>query len=60
MAQVGFGSYHKKTSKMVLIGSNHSFPLSEFATNEAIQCSEVYEYAMSLGNPSFYSPNLQV
>lgn len=59
MAQVGFGSYHKKTSKMVLIGSNHSLPLSEFAINEAIQCSEVYEYAMSLGNPSFFSPNLQ-
>ncbi|XP_052093102.1 uncharacterized protein LOC127729365 isoform X3 [Mytilus californianus] len=59
MAQAGFGSYHKKTSKMVLIGSNHSLSLSEFATNEAIQCSEVYEYAMSLGNSSFFSPNLQ-
>ncbi|XP_071152410.1 protein transport protein Sec16A-like isoform X2 [Mytilus edulis] len=59
MAQAGFGSYHKKTSKMVLIGSNHSLSLSEFATSEAIQCSEVYEYAMSLGNSSFFSPNLQ-
>lgn len=37
-----------------------SLPLSEFATNEAIQCTEIYEYANSLGNPSYYTVNFQV
>ncbi|XP_078325868.1 uncharacterized protein LOC111124202 isoform X11 [Crassostrea virginica] len=59
MAHVNFGSYRKKTAKMVLVGSNHSLPLSEFATNEAIQCTEIYEYANSLGNPSYYTVNFQ-
>ncbi|XP_061183855.1 uncharacterized protein LOC133192032 isoform X3 [Saccostrea echinata] len=59
MAQVNFGSYQKKTAKMVLVGSNHSLPLSEFSTNEAIQCTEIYEYANSLGNPSYYTVNFQ-
>ncbi|XP_064615926.1 LOW QUALITY PROTEIN: protein transport protein Sec16A-like [Liolophura sinensis] len=51
MAQIDFGTYSKKTSKLVLIGSSHNLPFDEFATNEAIQCTEVYEYALSLGNP---------
>ncbi|KAL5012898.1 hypothetical protein ScPMuIL_011449 [Solemya velum] len=59
MAQVSFGSFTKKTSKIVLIGSSHTLPLEEFATNEAIQCTEIYEYAMSLGNPGFVLGNLQ-
>lgn len=59
MAQASFGSYYKKTSKLVLIGNNHSLPLEEFITNEAIQCTEIYEYAMSLGNPSFFLSNFQ-
>ena len=37
-----------------------SLPLSEFCTNEAIQCTEIYEYAMSLGNASFVLANFQV
>ncbi|XP_056012236.1 protein transport protein Sec16A-like isoform X4 [Ostrea edulis] len=59
MAQVNFGSYQKKTAKMVLVGSNHSLPLTEFSTNEAIQCTEIYEYANTLGNPSYYTVNFQ-
>ncbi|XP_072287986.1 protein transport protein Sec16A isoform X2 [Pyxicephalus adspersus] len=60
MAQVGFGVYTKKTTKLVLIGSNHSLPFAKFATNEAIQRTESYEYAQSLGTRTISLPNIQV
>nr|XP_055181153.1 protein transport protein Sec16A isoform X8 [Nyctereutes procyonoides] len=60
MAQVGLGVYTKKTTKLVLIGSNHSLPFSKFATNEAIQRTEAYEYAQSLGAQTCSFPNFQV
>ncbi|XP_042334135.1 protein transport protein Sec16A isoform X2 [Sceloporus undulatus] len=60
MAQVGFGVYTKKTTKLVLIGSNHSLPFQRFATNEAIQRTEAYEYAQSLGTQPCCLPNFQV
>lgn len=59
MAQVNFGTYSKKTSKIVLIGSSHSLPLNEFATNEAIQCTEIFEYAQLLGNSMYSMPSFQ-
>ncbi|XP_037652867.1 protein transport protein Sec16A isoform X2 [Choloepus didactylus] len=60
MAQVGFGVYTKKTSKLVLIGSSHSLPFLKFATNEAIQRTEAYEYAQSLGAQTCPLPSFQV
>uniref|UniRef100_A0A8D3BJL6 Protein transport protein sec16 n=1 Tax=Scophthalmus maximus TaxID=52904 RepID=A0A8D3BJL6_SCOMX len=60
MAQVGLGVFTKKSTKMVLIGSNHSFPFYQFATNEAIQRTEAYEYAQSLGSQPCSLPNFQV
>ncbi|KAK0152425.1 Protein transport protein Sec16A [Merluccius polli] len=60
MAQVGLGVYTKKSTKMVLVGSNHSLPFYQFATNEAIQRTEAYEYAQSLGSQSCSLPNFQV
>ncbi|XP_021563816.1 protein transport protein Sec16A [Carlito syrichta] len=60
MAQVGFGVYTKKTTKLVLIGSNHSLPFFKFATNEAIQRTEAYEYAQSLGAQTCSLPSFQV
>ncbi|XP_029775286.1 protein transport protein Sec16A isoform X2 [Suricata suricatta] len=60
MAQVGLGVYTKKTTKLVLIGSNHSLPFAKFATNEAIQRTEAYEYAQSLGAQTCSFPNFQV
>nr|XP_048678642.1 protein transport protein Sec16A isoform X1 [Caretta caretta] len=60
MAQIGFGVYTKKTTKLVLIGSNHSLPFLKFATNEAIQRTESYEYAQSLGTQPCCLPNFQV
>ncbi|KAL4617398.1 protein transport protein Sec16A isoform X1 [Arapaima gigas] len=60
MAQVGLGVYTKKNTKMVLIGSNHSLPFFKFASNEAIQRTESYEYAQSLGSQPCSLPNFQV
>ncbi|KAM4020820.1 protein transport protein Sec16A isoform 2-T2 [Anomaloglossus baeobatrachus] len=60
MAQVGFGVFTKKTTKLVLIGSNHSLPFAKFASNEAIQRTEAYEYAQSLGAHTISLPNIQV
>uniref|UniRef100_A0A3Q2EJ14 Protein transport protein sec16 n=1 Tax=Cyprinodon variegatus TaxID=28743 RepID=A0A3Q2EJ14_CYPVA len=60
MAQVGLGVYTKKSTKLVLIGSNHSLPFNQFATNEAIQRTEAYEYAQSLGSQHCSLPNFQV
>ncbi|XP_072310740.1 protein transport protein Sec16A isoform X2 [Eucyclogobius newberryi] len=60
MAQVGLGVYTKKSTKMVLIGSNHSFSFYLFASNDAIQRTEAYEYAQSLGSHSCSLPNFQV
>lgn len=37
-----------------------SLQLGEFASNAAIQCTEVYEYAQSLGNARFTLPQFQV
>ncbi|OCT65295.1 protein transport protein Sec16A isoform X2 [Xenopus laevis] len=60
MAQVGFGIFTKKSTKLVLIGSNHSLSFAKFCTNEAIQRTEAYEYAQALGTQSFSLPNIQV
>ncbi|XP_013096813.2 uncharacterized protein LOC106080064 isoform X1 [Biomphalaria glabrata] len=60
MAQVSFGTFNKKTSKLVLIGSSHNLSMEEFATNEAIQCTEVFEYAQMLGNAGFFLPHFQL
>ncbi|KAG5834536.1 hypothetical protein ANANG_G00262530 [Anguilla anguilla] len=60
MAQVGLGVYTKKSTKMVLIGANHSLPFFKFASNEAIQRTEAYEYAQSLGSQPCSLPNFQV
>ncbi|KAG7477312.1 hypothetical protein MATL_G00092630 [Megalops atlanticus] len=60
MAQVGLGVYTKKSTKMVLIGANHSLSFFKFASNEAIQRTEAYEYAQSLGSQPCSLPNFQV
>uniref|UniRef100_A0A8C2AIM2 Protein transport protein sec16 n=1 Tax=Cyprinus carpio TaxID=7962 RepID=A0A8C2AIM2_CYPCA len=60
MAQVGFGVYTKKSTKMVLIGSNHSLPFLKFCSSEAIQRTESYEYAQSLSSEPLSLPNFQV
>ncbi|XP_043212500.1 protein transport protein Sec16A-like isoform X2 [Amphibalanus amphitrite] len=59
MAQCEFGPYERKSSKLVLIGSAHQLPWSQFATNEAIQRTEVFEYAQSLGAADYVLTHLQ-
>ncbi|OQR69598.1 hypothetical protein BIW11_04337, partial [Tropilaelaps mercedesae] len=59
MAQVDFGDFRDKSCKLVLLGSNHmQAKFGAFATNEAIMCTEIYEYAQSLSNPGYALPSL--
>ncbi|KAL6465448.1 hypothetical protein MHYP_G00255810 [Metynnis hypsauchen] len=46
-------------SEIFLFGSS-SLPPLEFATNEAIQCTELFEYALSLGCDSVSLPCFQI
>ena len=59
VAQVDFGNYSNKASKLVLLSSSGSLPFDAFATSEAIQCTEVYEYARQLATPDFVIPSFQ-
>ena len=60
IAGVEFGDYNQTTSsKLVLLGSSVLLPFESFATNEAIQCTEIYEYARQLNDPDFIISSLQ-
>ncbi|KAK7082621.1 hypothetical protein SK128_025546 [Halocaridina rubra] len=48
VAEADWGCFSNKQSKLVLIGSSHHLPFQSFATNEAIQCTEIYEFAKAL------------
>jgi len=60
MAQLEFGVFSHKSSKIVLLGSSHFKPFVEFATNEAIQMTEIYIYACQLAEHEFNVPQFQV
>lgn len=60
MAQVGFSRYDSENAKLVLLGSNHNEPFKQFATNEAIHMTEIYEYACSLNDSAFVITEFQV
>ncbi|XP_067636222.1 uncharacterized protein [Eurosta solidaginis] len=63
MAQVGFGRYQEFATqestlqqhlpKLVLLGTSHYKTFNDFATNEAIIMTEIYEYACSLNDEKF-------
>uniref|UniRef100_T1J191 Protein transport protein sec16 n=1 Tax=Strigamia maritima TaxID=126957 RepID=T1J191_STRMM len=59
MAQMDFGTYASKSSKLVLLTANQGLPFGQFATNEAIQCTEVYEFAQQLASLNFIIPTFQ-
>ncbi|XP_035722882.1 protein transport protein Sec16A-like isoform X7 [Vespa mandarinia] len=59
LAQVDFSAYGINSAKLVLIGSNHHKPYSEFMTTEAVMLTEIYEYARNLSEPGFTSVDLQ-
>jgi COPII coat assembly protein SEC16 len=45
--------------KIALLGISHQKPFKEFATDDAIIMTEVYEYARSLSDEHFFVPSLQ-
>ena len=56
-----FKEYSDATSdcKLSLLGTSHQKHFKEFATDDAIIMSEVYEYARSLSEDGFFVPSLQ-
>lgn len=60
MAPVPFGHYTVKTDHLTLVGSNHSQEFLKFATIEAIQRTEIFEYCRMLGRPKSFIPSFQV
>uniref|UniRef100_G1RZY7 Protein transport protein sec16 n=1 Tax=Nomascus leucogenys TaxID=61853 RepID=G1RZY7_NOMLE len=60
MAHVPFGHYTVKTDHLVLLGSSHSQEFLKFATTEAIQRTEIFEYCQMLGRPKSFIPSFQV
>ncbi|XP_019501955.1 PREDICTED: protein transport protein Sec16B isoform X2 [Hipposideros armiger] len=60
MAHVPFGHYTAKTDHLVLLGSSHSQEFLKFATTEAIQRTEIFEYCQMLGRPKSFIPSFQV
>lgn len=65
MAQVPFGKYcnvnqdsvlmsnSAATIRLILLGASHHKSFKEFATNEAIMMTEIYEYACTLNDEKF-------
>ncbi|XP_073903474.1 protein transport protein Sec16B isoform X4 [Castor canadensis] len=60
MAHVSFGHYTVKTDHLVLLGSSHSQEFLKFATTEAIQRTEIFEYCQMLGHSKSFIPSFQV
>ncbi|XP_029416056.1 protein transport protein Sec16B isoform X3 [Nannospalax galili] len=60
MAHVSFGHYTVKTDHLALLGSSHSQEFLKFATTEAIQRTEIFEYCQMLGRPKSFIISFQV
>lgn len=60
MAHVSFGHYTMKTDHVALLGSSHSQEFLKFATTEAIQRTEIFEYCQMLGRPKSFITSFQV
>lgn len=52
LADCQFGTFNKKSSKLVLIGSSHNQEFSKFCQINAIQATEIFEFAHSLSSSS--------
>lgn len=59
-ASVPFGVFTQKAERLVLLGSSHRQSFECFATNLAIQCTELYEYCQTLGGKCLLMPSFQV
>ncbi|KAL2771257.1 protein transport protein Sec16B [Daubentonia madagascariensis] len=60
MAHLPFSYYTVKTDRLALLGSSHSQEFLKFATMEAIQRTEIFEYCQMLGRPTSFIPSFQV
>ncbi|XP_008295232.1 protein transport protein Sec16B isoform X2 [Stegastes partitus] len=58
-ASVPFGVFTQKAERLVLLGNSHRQSLQRFATNSAIQCTELYEYCQTLVDKKFSIPTFQ-
>jgi hypothetical protein len=55
-----WGTFGRRSSKLVLLGAQAGdLTLQRFATTEAIQCTEVFEFVQRLADPQFSMPSLQ-
>ncbi|XP_056133378.1 protein transport protein Sec16B [Lampris incognitus] len=59
-AYAPFGFFTQKAERLVLLGSSHRLPFLDFATDSAIQCTELFEYCQTLGGKFFSIPSFQV
>ncbi|KAM9386051.1 protein transport protein Sec16B isoform 1-T1 [Pholidichthys leucotaenia] len=60
-AGVSFGAFTQKAERLVLLSSSsHRKSFNSFATNSAIQCTELFEYSQTLGGKYFSIPSFQV
>ncbi|XP_017289223.1 protein transport protein Sec16B [Kryptolebias marmoratus] len=59
-ASVPFGLFTQKAERLVLLSSSHRQSFRCFATNSAIQCTELYEYCLTFGGKCVTVPSFQV
>ncbi|XP_041861766.1 protein transport protein Sec16B [Melanotaenia boesemani] len=59
-ASAPFGVFTQTAERLVLLGSSHRQPFQHFASNSAIQRTELYEYSQKLRAKSFLIPSFQV
>ena len=50
MAKQPFGNYNQKNVKLVLLGADRTLPFEQFATTEAIQITEIFEYSDNIAS----------
>ncbi|XP_052522403.1 protein transport protein Sec16B isoform X4 [Tympanuchus pallidicinctus] len=60
MADIPFGYFGVKADRMALLGSSHRQAFTHFATTEAIQRMEIFEYCQQLRHPTSFLLPFQV
>ncbi|NWX36268.1 SC16B protein, partial [Notiomystis cincta] len=60
VADIPFGYFGAKADRMALLGSSHRQAFSQFATTEAIQRMEIFEYCQQLRQPESFLLPFQV
>ncbi|KAJ7421689.1 Protein transport protein Sec16B [Willisornis vidua] len=60
MADIPFGYFGNKADRMALLGSSHRQAFAQFASTEAIQRMEIFEYCQQLRQPESFLLPFQV